>query len=56
MVGWSELVMGKDHRCRSDVKIIRYPYHFEDEARGSLMFNRVMGLLNNAEAYGGGNQ
>jgi DNA polymerase-1 len=50
----SEIVMGAGFRCRSDVKIIRYPDRFEDEARGGLMFNRVMKLLEDAEVDGGG--
>ena len=45
----SELVLGPAKRCRSDIKIVRYPDRFEDEARGSVMFSRVMTLLEAAE-------
>jgi len=45
----SELVMGEGKRCRSDVKIIRYPDRFEDASRGTEMFNLVMSLLEEAE-------
>ena len=41
----SEIVLGPGKRCRSDIKIVRYPDRFEDEARGSVMFARVMALL-----------
>jgi hypothetical protein len=44
----SEIVLGAGKRCRSDIKIVRYPDRFEDEARGSVMFSRVMGLLKKA--------
>jgi DNA polymerase-1 len=44
----SEIVLGAGQRCRSDIKIVRYPDRFEDEARGSAMFSRVMGLLKKA--------
>ncbi len=49
----SEIVLGPGKRCRSDIKIIRYPDRFEDEARGSVMFSRVMDLLHAAEKGGG---
>ena len=45
----SELVMGEGKRCRSDVKIIRYPDRFEDASRGTEMFNLAMSLLEEAE-------
>jgi DNA polymerase I len=45
----SELVLGPGKRCRSDIKIVRYPDRFEDEARGSVMFSRVIKLLEAAE-------
>ena len=45
----SEIVMGPGKRCRSDIKIVRYPDRFEDEARGSVMFARVMALLGEAQ-------
>jgi DNA polymerase I len=44
----SELVLGPGKRCRSDIKIVRYPDRFEDE-RGSVMFEKVMALLEAAE-------
>jgi DNA polymerase-1 len=49
MADASEFVLGGGKRCRSDVKIVRYPNRFEDEARGSVMFARVMKLLEEAE-------
>jgi len=49
----SELVLGPGKRCRSDIKIVRYPNRFEDEDRGSVMFSRVMDLLHAAENGGG---
>ena len=49
----SEIVLGPGKRCRSDIKIVRYPDRFEDEARGSVMFSRVMDLLRAAENGGG---
>jgi DNA polymerase-1 len=45
----SEVVLGAGKRCRSDVKIVSYPARFEDEARGSVMFSRVLGLLKKAQ-------
>jgi hypothetical protein len=45
----SEIVLGPGKRCRSDIKIIRHPDRFEDEARGSVMFSRVMRLLEEAQ-------
>jgi len=45
----SEIVLGKGKRCRSDIKIVRYPDRFEDEARGSTMFARVLTLLGQAK-------
>ena len=45
----SEIVLGPGKRCRSDIKIVRYPDRFEDEARGSVMFARVMALLKAAQ-------
>jgi DNA polymerase I len=44
----SELVLGRGKRCRSDIKIIRYPDRFEDE-RGVIMFRKVMELLDVSE-------
>jgi DNA polymerase-1 len=44
----SELVLGPGKRCRSDIKIVRYPDRFEDE-RGVVMFENVMALLEAAE-------
>ena len=44
----SELVLGPGKRCRSDIKIVRYPDRFEDE-RGGVMFEKVMALLEAAE-------
>jgi DNA polymerase-1 len=46
----SELVLGPGKRCRSDVKIVRYPERYDDDGRGSEMFKLVMELLNEAEA------
>ena len=46
----SELVLGQGKRCRTDVKVIRYPDRFEDEKRGAKMFAIVMELLEKAEA------
>ena len=46
----SELVLGPRKRCRSDIKIVRYPDRYEDE-RGVVMFQKVMALL---EAIDGG--
>ena len=46
----SELVLGPGKRCRSDIKIVRYPDRYEDE-RGVVMFQKVMALL---EAIEGG--
>jgi len=46
----SELVMGPGKRCRSDIKIIRYPDRFEDEARGTKMFEVILQLLHEAES------
>ena len=45
----SEIVLGPGKRCRSDIKIVRYPDRFEDEARGSVMFARVVALLEAAQ-------
>ena len=45
----SEIVLGPGKRCHSDIKIVRYPDRFEDEARGSVMFARVMALLEAAQ-------
>ena len=45
----SEIVLGPGKRCRSDIKIVRYPDRFEDEQRGSVMFARVMALLEAAQ-------
>ncbi|MDI9848655.1 DNA polymerase [Rhodoblastus sp. 17X3] len=45
----SELVLGPGKRCRSDIKIIRHPDRFDDE-RGTVMFKRVMSLLEAVEA------
>ena len=45
----SELVMGPGKRCRSDIKIIRYPDRFEDEARGTTMFEVILQLLHEIE-------
>jgi DNA polymerase-1 len=45
----SEIVLGPGKRCRSDIKIVRYPDRFEDEKRGGVMFRRVMKLLEDAE-------
>ena len=45
----SEIVLGPGKLCRSDIKIVRYPDRFEDEARGSVMFARVMALLEAAK-------
>jgi len=45
----SEIVLVPGKRCRSDIKIVRYPDRFEDEARGSVMFARVMALLEAAK-------
>jgi DNA polymerase I len=44
----SELVLGPGKRCRSDIKVVRYPDRFEDE-RGVVMFQKVMALLEAAE-------
>ena len=54
----SELVLGAGKRCRSDIKIVCYPDRFGDEARGGVMFSRVMALLEAAEksANGGTHQ
>ena len=49
----SEIILGPGKRCRSDIKIVRHPDRFEDEARGSVMFSRVMDLLHAAENGGG---
>ena len=46
----SELVLGPGKRCRSDIKIVRYPDRYEDE-RGVSMFQKVSALL---EAIEGG--
>ena len=46
----SELVLGPGKRCRSDIKIVRYPDRYEDE-RGVVTFQKVMALL---EAIEGG--
>jgi hypothetical protein len=46
----SEIVLGRGKRCRSDIKIVRYPDRFEDEKRGGVMFRRVMKLLLDVEA------
>ena len=40
----SELVLGAGKRCRSDIKIVRYPDRYEDE-RGVSMFQKIMALL-----------
>jgi len=45
----SELVLGKEKRCRTDAKIIRHPDRFEDEQRGAVMFSTIMKLLHEAE-------
>jgi len=47
----SELVLGPGKRCRSDIKIVRYPDRYEDE-RGILMFEKIMALLTDIEAGG----
>lgn len=46
----SELVLGAGKRCRSDIKIIRYPDRFQEEERGKVMFEKVIRLLEAAEA------
>ena len=46
----SELVLGPGKRCRSDIKIIRYPDRFQEEERGKVMFEKVVSLLEAAEA------
>lgn len=48
MADASELVLGPGMRCRSDIKIVRYPDRFEDE-RGGVMFEKVMALLEAVE-------
>jgi hypothetical protein len=48
MVEASKLVM-KTLSCRVDTEIVRYPDRYHDEA-GVEMWNRVMGLLDSAEA------
>ena len=44
----SELVLGPEKRCRSDIKIVRYPDRYQDE-RGAVMFEKVMALLADIE-------
>ena len=46
----SELVLGPGKRCRSDIKIIRHPDRFQEEERGKVMFEKVVSLLEAAEA------
>lgn len=45
----SELVLGTGKRCRSDVKIVRHPERYDDDGRGSEMFELVLELLAEAE-------
>jgi DNA polymerase I-like protein with 3'-5' exonuclease and polymerase domains len=40
----SELVLGEGRRCRVDVKVVRFPDRYMDEA-GEQMWSRVMALL-----------
>lgn len=47
----SELVLGPGRRCRSDIKIVRYPDRYQDE-RGVVMFEKIMALLAEIEAGG----
>jgi hypothetical protein len=45
----SRAVLG-GFELRSDVKVVRYPDRYMDEARGRAMWNRVVGLINNINA------
>ena len=49
MADASELVLGPGKRCRSDIKIVRYPDRYRDE-RGVVMFEKIMMLLTAIEA------
>lgn len=46
----SEIVLGKGKRCRSDIKIVRYPDRYVDDKDDGKFFAKVMDLLAAAEA------